>query len=379
MGSSATDSKIRMLGSGGKYDVCQSSNCGSGPRPERGPIGASSSFGVCKSATPDGRTVCLLKTLLTNKCVHDCKYCENAVPGPRAEFEPQELAKLFMGLYLQNRVEGLFLSSGVCGDADRTAERMIEAVSLVRNKYQFGGYVHLKVLPGMSYEYVKQMSELADRMSINIEAPSHQQLSEIAPNKDMNNDIIKRQDAIREFDSKGHLSAGQTTQLIVGAADETDSDILKMMDWQYKNQNLKRIYFSAFGPCPNTPFSSKKATPLSREHRLYQTDWLLRVYKMPVREITGALGEDGNLPNADPKTVLAVNNGLKPVDVNTAQYKELLRVPGIGPQSASRILALRRAQKRITSYKELHNIGVVLKRASPFIKVNGWTQARLIA
>jgi putative DNA modification/repair radical SAM protein len=371
------DEKVRLLSSGSRYDICQSSYCG-GSGKDGGSLGAAAGLGICKTATPDGRQVCILKTLYTNKCVHDCRYCGSSVKGERAQFTPEELSKLFIGLYLENRVEGLFLSSGVSGDADSTAEGMCEAVRLIREKYGFAGYVHLKVLPGTSREYIKRSAELANRLSINVEAPSAGHLSEIAPNKDMENDIIRKQDIISEFDRKGILSAGQSTQLIVGAGSETDRDMLGMMDRQYREHRLKRVYFSAFSPCKGTPMESHAPAPLYREHRLYQMDWLMRVYKIKLNDLHTVLNDDGNLPNEDPKTILARSKLDGPVDLNSAGYRELLLVPGIGPQSAGRILALRRAKKNVGSFKQARDTGVVLKRAAPYIKVNGWTQSRLI-
>ncbi|MBW3012960.1 putative DNA modification/repair radical SAM protein [Candidatus Woesearchaeota archaeon] len=373
--------KIRLLGQAAKFDNCASSS--SNRRVvTRDRIGDAAACGICHSFGPDGRCISLYKTLLTNVCTHDCKYCsnnpDNKKENLKATFSPEELAKTFMSLYVKNYVEGLFLSSGVMKDADYTTQNMIEAVNLIRNKYKFKGYIHFKVLPGTSYDLIKQASEFSDRMSVNLEAPNKSRLSEISSVKDFKIDILRRQRWIKGMINKREqaLVAGQTTQVVVGGTDATDIEILKMMDWEYKNMNLKRGYYSAFIPVQGTPFEGKARASLHREHRLFNIDFMLRKYNMNLKEFMPVMSE-GMLPRHDPKVALAQMTITEPVDVNKADYDELVRVPGIGPQSATRIMMYRRRKKQILSYEELHNLGVVLKRAKPFIKVCGKTQASL--
>jgi predicted DNA-binding helix-hairpin-helix protein len=343
-----------------------------------------------------------------------------------------------MKLYMQNIAEGIFLTSAVCGDADSTTKDMLKAVHLLRDKYHFMGYIHFKCLPGTSYYLLKEAVQVADRISVNVEAPTKAHLSEIACQKNYDTDILLRQRWLKEirfkrnleirkinqdfqadhseyaesqrdhyalkpsqkkgewidengearlstgylkgnWDGAPSMNSGQTTQFIVGAARESDYDILKRLDWEYREVDLRRGYFSAFSPIEGTPLERMKATPLDREHRLYQTDWLLRRYHIPMKELPAILTNEDNLPNGDPKIHLAKiyfeENG--PVDINSANYDELLRVPGIGPLSAQRILRLRKQNEVIKSRAQLHHIGVVIKRADPFIKVNGTHQFSL--
>jgi len=368
-----TIKKVEILADGAKWDTCASS---ASPRRTNtdNRIGNAASGGICHSYTQDGRCISLYKTLFSNNCSFDCRYCTNRCGQgkTKATYEPKELAKVFMNLYVRNYVEGLFLSSGVCGGSDKTAEKMIDAVKIIREKYKFMGYIHFKVLPGTSFELIKQASEFSDRLSINLEAPNKSRLSEISSVKDFHIDILRRQRWIKNM----KLPAGQTTQLVVGSSDESDHEILKMIDWEYKNFNLKRGYYSAFIPIPQTPLHNKNRTPLLREHRLFNVDFMLRLYKIPLNDFTSIM-DDGMLPKGDPKAALAEKYFDGPVDINDAGFDELLRVPGIGPTSARRIVRMRSEGKKIDRFKELHNAGVVLKRARPFIKVNGIWQKRL--
>jgi predicted DNA-binding helix-hairpin-helix protein len=337
-------------------------------------------------------------------------------------FTPEEYARTFMKLYSMNTVEGVFISSGVCGSADSTTEEMLEAIRLLRFKYNFRGYVHFKCLPGVSKYLLKEAITLSDRISINTEASTKDHLSEIADQKDFNNDILTRQHWLRQirikhndealktmkdlkqdhqldyqdkmikdrrdngykkfrWDGAPILNSGQTTQFVVGAAEsETDYDLLKRIDWGYKKIDLRRAYFSSFIPIEGTPLAGKQAASLAREHRLYQTDWLLRIYHYNLKDIEEVITEEGNLPKGDPKIHLArkyfdENN---PVDPNQASYKELLRVPGIGPISAKRIINLRYSKNFVFKRRaDLKSVGVVLKRADPFLKINGQNQTTL--
>ncbi|MCF2141547.1 MAG: putative DNA modification/repair radical SAM protein [Candidatus Lokiarchaeota archaeon] len=450
--------KIRVLGENGKWDVCAST---AGNRSEIAPklfsttkssnstFGSTISSGICHSYTPDGRCVSLFKVLFTNKCIYNCQYCFNNVCKQRMEFTPEEYAKVFIKLYTMNVLEGLFLSSGVCGDADETTKKMLKTVKLLRYKYGFQGYIHFKCLPGTSYYLLKEAVRLVDRISINVEAPTKEHLNAIANQKNFNNDIIQRQKWIKSiryrhnkevmkeihdlqedqriklppaiynptekstahnfftqssdtkskkgwidelgferkatgynkirWDNAPVLNTGQTTQFVLGASEESDWDVLKRLDWEYREINLRRGYFSAFYPISGTPLERLNPTPLDREHRLYQTDWLLRLYDFRIRDIKEILTDENNLPLGDPKIHLALQYfGKKTrVDPNTAPKDELLKVPGIGLQSANRIMQMRAHHQKIRTRAQLKAMGVVLKRAEPFLKINGQTQRRV--
>ncbi len=423
----STLEKIRILGANSKYDICAST---ASSRTDKYPklfgdtnkwIGATASAGICHSYTPDGRCMSLFKTLYTNKCIYNCKYCFSNTCAQRLSFTPEEYARTFMKLYSMNVVEGIFISSGVCGSADETTEEMLEAVRLLRFKYHFQGYIHFKCLPGVSQHLLKEAICLSDRISVNTEASTKEHLAEIAEQKDFINDIVTRQrwlkqirirhnedtlkvmkdwkqdhhidfqekmikdrreDGYKKFrwDGAPILNGGQTTQFVVGAAEhETDWDLLKRIDWQYKQIDLRRAYFSSFIPIEGTPLANKVAAPLEREHRLYQSDWLLRIYHYKLKDIEEVLTEDGNLPRGDPKIHFAreyfKEHGL--VDPNQASYQQLLRVPGIGPISAKRIINLRSQKFKFKRRADLKSIGVVLKRADPFLIINGKNQTTL--
>jgi predicted DNA-binding helix-hairpin-helix protein len=317
-----------------------------------------------------------------------------------------------------NVVEGVFISSAVCGSADRTTEEMLEAIKLLRFKYHFQGYVHFKCLPGVSQYLLKEAISLSDRISINTEASSKDYLAEIADQKNFVNDILTRQRWLKQirlkhneetlkvlkdlkqdqnlifqekmikdrrkngykkfrWDGAPILNSGQTTQFVVGAAEEeSDYDLLKRIDWGYKKIDLRRAYFSSFIPIEGTPLAGKQAAPLAREHRLYQSDWLLRIYHYNLNDLKEILTEDDNLPRGDPKIHLARkyfrNHDL--VDPNQASYNELLRVPGIGPISAKRIINLRSKNFVFKRRLDLKSVGVVLKRAEPYLIINGQNQ-----
>jgi len=425
----STLEKIRVLGANSKYDICAST---ASSRTDKYPklfgesknwIGATASAGICHSYTPDGRCMSLFKTLYTNKCIYSCKYCFTNNCKHRMSFTPEEYARTFMKLYSMNVVEGVFISSGVCGSADETTEEMLEVVRLLRFKYNFGGYVHFKCLPGVSKYLLKEAISLSDRISINSEASTKDHLAEIAEQKDYYNDIITRQrwlkqirirhneetlkilkdlkqdnqlryqenmikgrreDGYKKFrwDGAPILNSGQTTQFVVGAAEsESDYDLLKRIDWGYKEIDLRRAYFSSFIPIEGTPLAGKQAASLAREHRLYQSDWLLRIYHYKLKDLKEVLTEEGNLPEGDPKIHLAREyfKDRGPVDPNQASYKDLLRVPGIGPISAKRIINLRAKKFLFKRRQDLKSVGVVLKRADPYLLVNGQKQTTLPA
>jgi len=366
--------KLKILGAAAKYDVCAATgSCGAGGA--RSGVISPPRAGVCHSFTPDGRCISLFRILMTNACQKDCFYCPNRVQRdiPRVSFSPGELARLFMEFFRRNYVAGLFLSSGVAVSAGRTMEDMLHTVEILRLKYNYRGYIHLKILPGLSYDYIERAAQLASRVSVNIEAPNPTRMDKLSKLKNFQQDILSPMHWINRLQSKKTLPAGHTTQFIIGAAGESDAEILHTTAGLYRQVGLHRAYFSAFQPVPDTPLESVAPAPLLREHRLYQTDFLLRQYKFTLEEIT--FNKEGNLPlDMDPKMAAALNNIHHfPLEVNKASYEELLRVPGIGTVSASRIVRTRR-KFRITGLEELKNIGIVVKRAAPFLLINGKTQ-----
>lgn len=374
-----TEQKLEVLGSAAKYDICASSGA-----PKRRPqnqnyIGNNAPAGICHSFTPDGRCVSLLKVLMTNSCKNNCKYCVNRAGNDfqRSAFEPEELAKLFIELYRRNYLEGLFLSSGVQRSSNYTMQRMLSVLEILRFKYNYNGYIHLKVLPHTSEDIIERGAQLADRMSINLESPTPKRLEKIAAEKNYMLDLINPVNTIQKQFKKGLIKAGQTTQFVVGAAGETDSELLRTTSWLYKKKELKRVYFSAFVP-PHishiTPHTSH--IPLLREHRLYQADWLMRFYQFNLNDLV--LQKDQNLSlDVDPKMVFAIRNrGRFPVEINKAPFKTLLKIPGVGPTAARRIYRARK-EHRLTELSELKNMGIVVKRAKPFILINGKAQGKI--
>ena len=362
--------KLSTLGEGTRHDVCASTYS-----PRDSPLP-----GICHAFTQDGRCVSLFKTLYTNHCSHQCNYCINATNCSHRvqtfSYTPDELARITISLYRSNYIEGLFLSSGAGRDEELIMERMIETLQRLRNQYSFSGYIHLKILPGSSQAHIQQAMELADRVSINLEATSASHLNEICATKSYENDILQRQKYIRDLRTDGNLPAGQITQMVVGVAGESDQEIFKRILYEYEEIGVKRAYYSAFSPLLGTAFESREGQPLWREHRLYQMDWLYRIYHFSPGDIHMAFDEEGFLSNSDPKLAIARELLDSPVDPNVAPYRELVRVPGIGPRSAKRIVALRKT-KKIVAKRDLQALGVVIKRAAPFLNINGWRDATL--
>mgnify|MGYP000872855646 CR=1 FL=1 len=345
--------KLQLLGEGAKYDICSTVSGGCAP-------------GVCQSFTPDGRCISLLRVLMSNQCLRDCTYCPNQIARdvPRATFAPEELARLFMEFYRRNYVSGLFLSSGVISTPDGTMDKMLATVELLRKQYRFRGYVHLKLIPGCSPGHIQEAVALAQRVSVNCETPDGETLRTLSRSKDYQRDIIGTMEMVRQF--TGAEKGRQSTQFIVGAAGEQDRDILaRSLDF-YRRYQMQRVYFSAFVPQGS---GEQSPVPLVREQRLYQCDFLLRQYGFSLEELEF---QGGNLPlDQDPKQAWALAHPeLFPLEVNRASRLELLRVPGIGPRSAGRILQIRREQA-ISSVAELKNLGVVMKRAAPFLLARG--------
>lgn len=431
----STHEKLKILADAAKYDVACTSS-GSDRRGKEGFLGNAKSYGICHSFAADGRCISLLKILMTNHCVYDCKYCINRASNDveRTTFTPEEICEITVEFYKRNYIEGLFLSSGVLRNPTYTMERMCETLELLRNKYRFNGYIHVKTIPAAPDELLAKAGYLADRMSVNIELPTKESLEKLAPNKSFRtiiepmkkvsdtiatNRLASGKDARMERSSinnylpgsifskenlieagkenilgnisdsittsKGTLSeyksndmikrsfapAGQSTQMIIGATDETDYNLITTTQKLYQNFDLKRVFFSAYIPLnedkdlPDLEFKP----PLLREHRLYQADWLLRFYGFQADEL---LSEDR--PNfnelIDPKCEWAIRHLDRfPVEIQTASYDVILRIPGVGPKSARRIMQARRYGR--LDFDSLKKMGVVLKRAHYFITCNG--------
>ena len=332
--------------------------------------------GVYRAAMPNGKFISLMRVMFTDFCMLDCHYCPNStwVPRKRFAFKVDELAKAFMEMHQRHTVDGLFLSSGIAGSGSKTTEKMVHVVEVIRKRYGFKGYIHLKVMPGAEYQYVEAAYRLGTRLSINLETPTAEMMRRISPHKDFEGGILAPMGWIDKLMRSGdHTGAvGQVTQLVVGAADETDVDIFQRMDQLYGDWNLKRVYFSAFRPAQYTPLEEHPPTSMLREHRLYQMDWLKRVYRFSNDEMKLAFNHEGFLPSdTDPKTAIAIENlDAFPVDINAASHEQLLRAPGVGPLSAQRIVQTRR-QHRIDNWRDLETMGVVRKRAWPFLTFPG--------
>jgi len=381
--------KLAILSDAAKYDAsCASS--GSVKRDSVGGKGVGSTdggMGICHAYAPDGRCISLLKILLTNFCIYDCAYCVNRVSSntPRARFSAEEVVDLTLGFYRRNYIEGLFLSSGIIRSADYTMEQMVRVARLLRETHDFRGYIHLKVIPEASPALVNEAGLYADRVSINIELPKDDSLAKLAPEKDLVG--IKKAmgavrlgvDAAREPARKTappkFAPAGQSTQMIVGADGASDGEILKRSETLYGAYRLRRVYYSAFSPIPDsTARLPLQRPPLVREHRLYQADWLMRFYGFERAEIVGE-GEDLDL-SVDPKLAWALRNrGDFPVDLNAADRERLLRVPGLGVRAVDRILDLRR-HKRIT-LEDLKRLSRGLAKLKPFVVVDDWRPGAL--
>ena len=377
--------KLTILTDAAKYDAaCTSSGARRGSK--KGYIGNTSSSvaGCCHTFSADGRCVTLLKVLMTNCCIYDCKYCVNRCSNDtrRAVFTPEELSELTIEFYRRNYIEGLFLSSGVLRDPDYTMERMIQVLHLLRNTYRFNGYIHAKTFPGASPELVERLGMLADRLSVNIELPSEAGLKALAPNKtksailqpmkQIRNTLTEnKQELVKYRHAPKFAPAGQSTQMIIGATPDSDRHILRLTQGLYDTYRLKRVFFSAYVPVVENSLLPTPDTkpPLLREHRLYQADWLLRFYGFRAEELL--TDQDPNFnPLIDPKCNWALRHPeFFPVEVNTAAYEDLLRVPGVGTISARRILYARRGG---TLYHEdLKKLGVVMKRAQYFLVCKG--------
>ena len=374
----SVEQKLAILADAAKYDAsCASS--GSKSTRKGSKIGSTEGMGICHSYTPDGRCVSLLKILLTNYCIFDCQYCVNRVTSdtPRARFTVDEIVDLTVQFYKRNYVEGLFLSSGIIQNSDYTMQQLTLVAKKLRTEHHFGGYIHLKTIPGADEELITEAGLWADRLSVNIELPTEMDLKQLAPEK-KKPQIVSAMTGIKEkideikSDKKAGMKppkfapAGQSTQMIVGATATPDSEILKTANELYLGQRLRRVYYSAYSPIPHADsLLPGKSPPLIREHRLYQADWLLRFYGFDVNEIV--VRGDQNLDlEIDPKLAWALQQrDYFPVDVNSASREQLLRIPGIGARSVERILSIRRHKRLRTD--DLKKLRVAWKRAKSFV------------
>ena len=373
--------KLEVLADAAKYDVACTSS-GNNRAAKAGALGHAVACGICHSFTPDGRCISLLKLLLSNACIYDCQYCTNRRSHDtlRATFTPQEIAELTINFYKRNYIEGLFLSSAVIKSPDYTMELLIKTLGIVRHTYHFNGYIHVKAIPGADPALIYQAGLLADRMSTNIELPSQASLTKLAPEKTkesilapmkyVKNGIIQNKQEITLYRHTPKFTpAGQSTQMIVGASPESDSQIITLSEGLYNRFKLKRVFYSAYIPATTNPLLPTTAPPLRREHRLYQADWLLRFYGFTAGELLK--NPEDNLPlDMDPKCSWALQNlHMFPVEINRADYTTLLRIPGIGQTSAAKIVAARRVGT--LGFEDLKKMRVVLKRAKYFILCSG--------
>ncbi len=390
-----TTAKLALLADAAKYDVaCTSSGIDRDAR--MGALGNATAAGICHSFSADGRCITLLKVLFTNVCVFDCAYCASRCSNdvPRASFRPRELADLTMEFYRRNYIEGLFLSSGVLKSPDYTTERIIECLRILREEYGFRGYIHAKAVPGTSSDLLAALGLLADRISVNMELPSSESLALLCPNKtrdsivapmrqiregiaeDRDTRALMRRDACYMAQrrparkTRAFAPAGQSTQMIIGATPETDFQILNLSSSLYKTMHMKRVFFSAYlSVNEDGRLPQGNAVQLDREHRLYQADWLMRFYKFDAAELIDK-GQPFLATDIDPKANWAINHLDRfPIEVNTAPYEELLRVPGIGVRGAKAIVGARRATA--LGEAELRKLGVAYKRARFFITCRG--------
>lgn len=376
--------KLNILSDAAKYDVaCTSSgvdrqNDGTG-------MGNCYKSGICHSFSADGRCISLLKILFTNECIYDCKYCINRSSNdvPRTSFTPDEVCTLTMEFYRRNYIEGLFLSSGILISPNYTMELLYITLYKLRNECNFQGYIHVKAIPGASQELIQRVGFLADRMSVNLELPTAESLRMLAPHKNRKNILTpmrlvqnkmqeNKQEIIAYHKAPRFVPAGQSTQMIIGATPETDYQILNVAESLYKKFELRRVFYSAFvhvNEDSALPVRTDDGPPLLREHRLYQADWLLRYYGFEAKELLSEENPNFNVL-LDPKCNWALKHlEMFPVEINRAEYATLLRVPGIGYKSASRIVKARRIA--VLGFEDLKKIGVVLKRALYFITCNG--------
>lgn len=360
--------KLEILADSAKYDASCSS---SGSTRKSTGLGNANYAGICHAFAADGRCVSLLKILMTNACIFDCKYCINRKSNNvrRAIFTPEEICEITINFYKRNYIEGLFLSSGIIKNPDYTMEKLIETIYLLRNKYHFSGYIHAKAIPGASEYLLKRLGTLVDRLSANIELPKDDSLKLLAPDKkiDKISSIMK---TVKDNRSRSFVPAGQSTQMIIGASKETDLEILGKSESLYNRYSLKRVFYSAYIPVNKDKLlPTIEIPPLTRENRLYQADWLLRYYNYKVDSLLDEKNPNFNVL-LDPKADWALRHFEEfPKEINKADYYDLLKVPGIGPTSAKKIISSRKAFK--IEFDDLKKMGISIKRAKYFITCNG--------
>jgi putative DNA modification/repair radical SAM protein len=371
--------KLEILADAAKYDVSCSSS-GSKRTNTGKNLGDSSGVGICHTYTEDGRCVSLLKILLTNHCIYDCLYCVSRKSNDikRAAFTVDEVVELTINFYRRNYIEGLFLSSGIFKDADYTMERLVRVAKKLREEHKFNGYIHLKTIPGASDELMRQAGLYADRLSVNMELPTASGLKLLAPEKDHKQMLLPMKSIqldIQQFNSERKLiksvpkfaPAGQSSQLIIGATNESDLDVIKISNTLYKQFNLKRVYYSGYVPVLEHQNLPQLGTPVPmvRENRLYQTDWLMRFYGFEAHELINEQHPNLDL-EIDPKLAWAIRHrAFFPIDVNKASYVELLRIPGMGVKSAKKVIAARKFGK--LTGEQLQKLGIAMNRAKYFM------------
>lgn len=369
MSSLATEDKLALLGYAARHDLCGTAPMRTKRRAQRY---RSVPPGLYPAVLPGGKMACLFKVLLTNVCANDCAYCQNRLGGRNREasFRPDELARAFMNLRYRGLAQGLFLSSGIPGDPDEAMKDLVDVLEILRTKHAYNGYIHVKILPGASRAAVERACRLANRASINLELPNPGRMSAASARKDFEGDLLSRLSWLGEMHRSGLLKSGLTTQFVVGAAGESDAEILTTLSGIYGNHSLRRAYFSSFNPLPGTPWEDRPPASTLREHRLYQADFLHRLYGFAWKEIP--LDEAGYLQlDKDPKMAWAdTHPEFFPIEVNRADLKTLLRVPGVGCVSAERILETRK-EARLRDLEQLRRIGIVALRAAPYILLNG--------
>ena len=381
--------KLTVLADAAKYDASCSSSGSKKTRPGKG-LGSTEGMGICHSYTPDGRCISLLKILLTNSCIFDCKYCINRASSDvqRARFTVKEVVDLTLDFYRRNYIEGLFLSSGIIKDSDYTMAQLTAIAKSLREDHHFRGYIHLKTIPGAADDLVREAGLYADRLSVNIELPTDDDLKKLAPEK--NRPQLERnmseiqtkaaelsEDRKKGFKAPIYTPAGQSTQMIIGATATPDKDILGTSNFLYSKYKLRRVYYSAFSPIPHADARLPgRSPPLVREHRLYQADWMLRFYKYDLQDIVSDAYPNLEL-DIDPKTAWALRNrAYFPVDLNTGSREQLLRVPGMGVGSVNRILAMRSYLP--VRFADLVRLKIALNRAKHFIITSDYRPSSLL-
>jgi len=364
------EQKLDILAPAARFDACDSFSQGGRRYTPKKAVWDHA--GIATDGGPDGKARPVFRTLMSSKCQWNCAYCplRSGNDTPRAALTPEELAKVFLPRYERGAVQGLFLSTGVDGDANGATAQMLDGVEHLRTHHQYSGYVHLKLLPGASISEVERAARLADRLSLNLEAPSQERLRRISPERDWASDLITRLAWARDWQRAGLIKSGLATQFVVGAAGESDRELLLTTAWLYRELDVRRVYFGAFRPAIGTPLAEQAPTPFVREQRLKEADWLLRNYDFTTAELP--YDSSGDLPlHIDPKLAWALAHPERfPIELNTADEAELLRVPGLGPISIRRIVRLRR-EYRFRDPSHLKGLGGAAARAQDFVMFNG--------